>query len=614
MLQSMRSAAKYVWIVLIIAFVGGFLLVDSSGLLGRSPVTTNTVVATVNGEDILYLTWENAVANLDQQESQRLGRGLTLDERRELEDRAFDELVNEILLRQEYERRGISVTDDEIRDAARVSPPPGVEENPEFQTEGQFDLSKYQRFLTSPIARQQGLLLGLESFYRSEIPKQKLYDQIASDVWVSDARLWQLFKDRNDSATVSFVAFRPDAAPAGAAASVSDADISAFYNKNRDLFERPGRAVVSLVAVERAITSADSAATRARVDALRAEIVGGADFAEVAIRASEDSGSGAQGGDLGRGTRGRFVPEFESAAYALQEGELSQPVLSPFGWHLIKVDRKRADTLDLRHILLRVQQSDSSAAATDRIADRLAAVAAGSSEASAFDDAATELGLPVSSLVVNEYEPLSFAGRYVPGISAWSFSGVAVGESSDLQDAPEAYYVARLDSLRDGGVAPLADVKDDIRRRLEREAQIKALVPAAQSLSTAARSGDFVAAAAAAGQTVENAGPFNRSTLVPGLGQFTEAVGAAFGLPTTGAVSDPVVTRDGVFVLRLDALTPADSADFELMKPVFKMQIVQSLKSERVQQYVAGLRDAAKITDDRKKIQASLRRQADLLL
>jgi peptidyl-prolyl cis-trans isomerase D len=612
-LQTMRSAAKYVWIVLIIAFVGGFLLVDSSGLLGRAPVTTNTVVATVNGEDILYLTWENAVANLDQQESQRLGRGLTLDERRELEDRAFDELVNEILLRQEYERRGISVTDDEIRDAARVSPPPGVDENPEFQTEGQFDLSKYQRFLTSPIARQQGLLLGLESFYRSEIPKQKLYDQIASDVWVSDARLWQLFRDRNDSASVSFVAFRPDAAASGAAA-VTDADVTAFYNKNQELFERPGRAVVSLVAVERAVTAADSAATRARIDALRAEIVAGASFADVAMRASEDSVSGAMGGELGRGTRGRFVPEFEAAAYALSEGELSQPVLTPFGWHVIKVDRKRADTLDLRHLLIRVQQSDSSAAATDRLADRLAAVAAGSSEPSAFDDAAKELGLPVSSLVVTEYEPLSFAGRYVPGISAWSFSGVSVGESSDLQDAPEAYYVARLDSLRESGVAPLADVKDDIRRRLEREAQLKALVPTAQTFATAARSGDFAAAAAAAGQTVETAGPFTRSSLVPGLGQFTEAVGAAFGLPNVGAVSAPIVTREAVYVLRLNALTPADSADFDLMKPVFKMQILQSLKSERVQQYVAGLRDAAKIKDDRKKIQATLRRQADVLL
>jgi peptidyl-prolyl cis-trans isomerase D len=612
-LQSMRSAAKYVWIVLIIAFVGGFLLVDSSGLLGRAPVTTNTVLATVNGEDLLYLTWESAVSTLDQQESQRLGRGLTLDERRELEDRAFDELVNEILLRQEYQRRGIAVTDDEIRDAARSSPPPGVEQNPEFQTEGQFDITKYQRFLASPIARQQGLLLGLESYYRAEIPKQKLYDQIASDVWVSDARLWQLFRDRNDSASVSFVAFRPEMSASVEAASVSDADVSAFYNKNKALFERPGRAIVSLVAVERAVTAADSADARARIEALRAEIVAGASFADVAMRASEDSGSGAMGGELGRGTRGRFVPAFEEAAYALQEGEMSQPVLSPFGWHLIKVDRKRADTLDLRHLLIRVQQSDSSAAATDRLADRLAAVAAGSSEAAAFDDAATELGLPISSLVVTEYEPLSFAGRYVPGISAWAFGGVSVGESSDLQDAPEAYYVARLDSLRLGGVAPLADVKDDIRRRLEREAQIKALVPTAKRLVAAARGGDFDAAAAAAGQSVERAGPFTRSALVPGLGQFTEAVGAAFGLPGVGSVSEPIVTRDAVYVLRLEAFTPSDSTDFELMKPVFRMQIVQSLKSERVQQYVAGLRDAAKIKDDRKKIQATLRRQANVL-
>ncbi len=611
MLQSMRSAAKYVWIVLIIAFVGGFLLVDSSGLLGRAPVTTNTVVATVNGEDILYMTWENAVANLDQQESQRLGRGLTLDERRELEQRAFDELVNEVLLRQEYERRGISVTDEEIRDAARQSPPPGVEQNPEFQTEGRFDLEKYQRFLASPIARQQGLLIGLESYYRSEIPKQKLFDQVSSDVWVSDARLWQIYRDRNDSASVSFVAFRPETST-GAAPAVTDAEISAFYNANPKLFERPSRAVVSLLAVERAITGVDSAAARARIDALRAEIVAGASFADVAMRASEDSASGAQGGELGRGVRGRFVPAFEDAAYALREGELSQPVLSPFGWHLIQVDRKRADTLDLRHILITVQQSDSSSAATDRQADRLAAVASGATDPAAFDSAAAELGLPISSVVVIEDEPLSFAGRYVPGVSAWAFSGVTVGESSDLQDAPEAYYIARLDSLRAGGTAPLADVKDDIRRRLEREARIKALVPTAQQLAAAARSTSLADAASAASRSIEQAGPFTRSSLVPGLGQFTEAVGAAFGLPV-GGISEPIVTDEGVFVLRLDALTPADSADFALLKDVFRMQTVQGLKSERVQQYLAGLRDAATIKDDRKKIQATLRRQATLL-
>lgn len=610
MLQSMRSAAKYVWIVLIIAFVGGFLLVDSSGLLGRAPVTTNTVVASVNGEDILYLTWETAVQNLEQQEAQRLGRGVTLDERRQLEDRAFDELVNEVLLRQEYERRGISVTNDEIMDAARVSPPPGVEQNPEFQTDGQFDITKYQRFLTTPIARQQGLLVGLEGFYRTEIPKQKLFDQIASDVWVSEARLWQLYSDRNDSARVSFVAMRPEAVT-GTDASITDADVSKFYNDNRKLFERPARAVLSLVAVERAVTAADSVAAKAKIEELRAEIVGGADFGQVAERASDDSASAVVGGQLGPGTRGRFVPEFEDAAYRLSVGAVSPPVLSPFGWHIIKLDAKRGDTLDLRHVLVSIRQSDSSATMTDRTADRLSAITGGSFESAMFDSAAAELGLTVSTVVATENEPLTFAGRYVPGLSAWAFGGSSVGESSDLQDAPEAYYIARIDSLRQGGIAPLEDVKDDIRRRLEREKKIEALVPKAQELVTAARASSLADAARAQSLTVEQSGRFARSSLVPGMGQFNQAVGAAFGL-TVGEISAPIKTDDAVFVLQLDELAKADSADFALIAPVFRMQTLQALRTERVQQYLVGLRESAKIKDDRKKIQATLRRQVPI--
>lgn len=611
MLQTMRSAAKYVWIVLIIAFVGGFLLVDSSGLLGRAPVTTNTVVATVNGEEVLYLAWETAVQNLEQQESQRLGRGVTLDERRELEDQAFNDMVLEILLKQEYARRGITVTDDEIREAASASPPPGIEQNPEFQTDGRFDITKYQRFLASPIARQQGLLVGLEGFYRSEIPRRKLFEQLTADVWVSDAQLWDMHRDQNDSARVSYVFLRPDAASAKGV-SVSDRDIETYYRENRSRFDRPGRALVSLIAVERAVTAVDSVAARARIDALRAEIAGGADFAEVARRASDDSTSGANGGELGRGTRGRFVPAFEEAAYALREGELSQPVLSPFGWHIIRVDRKRADTLDLRHILVSIQQSDSTASATDRLADRVSSLAAGATDPAAFDSAAAALGLPVTKLVAFEGERLVAGGRVVPSVSAWAFSGVQIGESSDLYDAPDAYYLARLDSLRAGGLAPLAEVKDEIRRELERKQQIKALVAKGDALAKAARASSLASAAQAQGVTVDQTPMFSRRSLVPGLGQYTEPVGAAFGLKV-GAVSAPIATKDGVYVLQLDAFTPADTAGFSLVKGIVRSQAIQTMQAERVQTFVDALKRNASIKDDRKKIQATLRRQAETL-
>src|SRR5262245_32913197 len=154
----MQSAAKYIFWFLAITFVGGFLLAETSGLLGRTRVTTTTAVATVNGEDIPYQTWAQVKQQRAQEEEQRIGHALTLDERQRIDDEAFESLVSSILLQQEFKKRGIKVSDEEIVEAARYNPPPQFLQAPELQTEGRFDIEKYQRFISSPAARQQGLL------------------------------------------------------------------------------------------------------------------------------------------------------------------------------------------------------------------------------------------------------------------------------------------------------------------------------------------------------------------------------------------------------------------------------------------------------------------------
>ncbi len=606
-LQSMRSVAKYIWWILIIAFVGSFLLYQTSGLSGRSPVTTNTAVATVNGEDIMLTSWQNAVSNLEQQEQQRLGRGITLDERRTLEDRAFDELVNDVLLQQEYKRRGITVTDDEIREMARVSPPPQAMQSPELQTEGRFDVQKYQRLLASPLARQSGMLVGLESYYRSEIPKQKLFDQIASDVYASDTRLWQIYKDRHDSAQVSYVLLRPETLT-DTAVTVTDAEIGQFYERNKKKFDRPGRAVISLVAVPRTVTAADSVASKAHIDKIRAEIVGGAKFEDVAKRESMDSVSGSNGGALGKGGRNRFTPKFEEAAYALKTGEISQPVLTPFGWHIIRVNEHKGDSLDVNHILVTIAQSDSSATRTDRRADSLASQAANQDDPKKFDAAAKALGITPASVVAIEKEPLNFAGRYVPSASAWAFSGVSAGETSDLFDSPEAYFLARLDSLQPGGQQALSEVREEIRRRLARDKRVEKLRPSALQLIEAAKGSTLEVAAAAKQLSVEKSAAFTRVDQVAGLGQFNQAVGAAFTVPV-GQVGGPAVALDGLAVIRVDRRVEADKAAFETQKIEQRAQLIQSLRQQRVEEYMTSLRGSVKVEDHRAKVNAQLRKQ-----
>jgi peptidyl-prolyl cis-trans isomerase D len=605
----MRSGGKWFMVAMAAIFVAIFVFGESSGLLGRGPVTTSTVVAKVNGEEILATDWFRAVDQRAQQEQQRAGRPLTLDERRQLEQAVFDELVTGVLVRQEIDRRGIRVTDQEIQRLAQVAPPPELAENPELQTDGRFDPDKYRRFLTSPTARSQGILQYLERYYRSEVPRQKLLSQVASEAYASDARLWQAWQDQNDSAQVSYVALRPDQVPDSAVA-VTDSELRAFFDKNAKTFERPGRAVVSLVSIPRVVTAEDTAAARTRAAALRAEIAGGAKFEEVAQRESADSGSAQQGGDLGRGGRGRFVAPFEQAAYALAPGQLSEPVQSPFGFHIIRVDTRQGDTLGLRHILVPIQQSDSSAARTDRRADSLANAAASTDDPRKFDAAVARFGLPVRRLTAFENEPLSFAGRPVPSVSAWAFSGVGTGETSELYDAPDAYYLARLDSLTVGGKPPFEAVKDEVRERVLREKKLQQLVPRARQLAEAARTSTLESAAAARQLTVERTPAFTRSSLVPGLGQFTEAVGAAFGVPQ-GQISAPVVSRDGVYLLRVDRRVAADKGRWLAQKEQQRAQVTQALRQTRVRDYLADLRESAKIDDRRKEVLAAQRRSAN---
>ena len=613
MLHQMRSLAKWVWLLVALAFVGGFLLVETSGLLGRTTITPTTAVGVVNGSDILYTDFMNRVQGQVQQEQQALQQrgstqNLSQDDNRRIENDVFEQMVMEILLAQEYQRRRILVTDDEIKMYARELPPDWIRNQAELKTNGQFDMTKYQRYLSSSFAKQQGLLAMLEQHYRSEIPRLKLFDQLAAGVYVSDADMWRTWRDQHDSVVATYVAFRPGADPAVAKA-ISDADLRAYFDAHKEQFKHPGRAVVSMLEIPRAVTGADSTTARNKAVALRNEIVAGAKFDVVADRESADSTS--KGGVLPRGGRNRFVPEFEKAAYALKVNEVSQPVLTPFGYHIIRVDEKKGDTLALRHILVSITASDSSTSRIDRKADSLANLAGNTNDTRKFDAAAKSLRLTPTRVIAVENQPAEAGGRVIPGVSAWAFGGALVGETSDLFDDENGYYIARIDSLAEGsGDNPsFESVKNEVRSRLLTERELDNLVKGATEFAALATPAGFAAAAASKNLIAEQTPAFTRATFVPGLGQVNEAIGTAFGLPV-GSMSQPVRSADAVFVMRIDRRVNSDSAAWLAQKSVQRQQRVQGIQQQTVQQFLQDLRQSAKVDDRRKAINAAARRQA----
>ena len=541
-----------------------------------------------------------------QQTQQQSGRTLTQDEQRRLENQAFDDMISEILLEQEYKKRGILVSDAELRDYARFAPPQWIRAAPDLQTDGRFDPAKYQRLLGSSQARQSGILAALEQYFRSEVPKEKLFEQVTSGLYVTDADLWRAWQDANDSAAVSFVVFKPQ--PTAADSNVADGDLRSFYEAHKTEFGRAGHASLSVLHIPRTTTAADTAAVRERIAKLRADIVGGAKFEDVAKRESTDSASAQTGGDLGKGGKGRFVPDFEKAAYALKVGEISPPVLTPFGFHLIKIDARSGDTLSLRHILLRIQPSDSSTAKVDHAADQMAKLVSGADQPRKFDDAAKTLGLTPFHVQVVENETAQYNGKPVPSASAWAFGGAKVGETSDLFDAEDGYYAVRLDSIAAGGKTFDA-VKTAVRGRVAEDRAIERSIPAAQSLAKAARGSSLEAAAAAAKITVQKTGMVTRPGAAKEFGSLREAIGAAFVAPLN-EVNGPIRQTDGVFVTRTDARKPSDKAAFEAQKKALRGRRLQQMREQWIQMYLDDLKKGATVKDRRKDLNAQLRRQS----
>jgi len=610
-LQTFRSFGKVIFWGLAVAFIGGFVFYESSGLFGReSGPTIGTTVVKVDGQDVPYGAYQRALEAAVQSEEQQRGRSLTLDERAEVEKKTYDEIVTEILLEHEYKKRGISVTQEEIVEYAKFSPPPQYAQLPELQTNGQFDFEKYQRFLRNPQARQQGILAQLEGYYRATIPKQKLFEQIAAGAFVSDARLWQIYQDSHDSAQVSFIALRPTAFAPG---EISDAQARTYYDAHKIEFDRPARAAVSVLAIPMSVTAADSVATRDSITKLRAQVMAATDqkatFTDLATRVSNDTTSATQGGDLGRSTANGFVPEFATAAKALTVGEISQPVQTDCGWHIIRLDAKARDTLSLRHILLSVTMNEGAASRVAKRADSLATLAATADDAKKFDAAAKSLSLPVMRATAVEGEPLTIAGRYVPNVSAWAFSGSANGESSEMFDDANGYYVARLDTLFAEGAASFDEVKDAIKDRLAREKVMDEFMTMGRNITQSAAAKGFEQAASIRALSLSKTPMFSRTMQTEGLGGFNEAIGAAFSLPI-GATSQPIRTREGVFIIRVDQRKPADRAEFEKQKAQQLAQVLRGMREQMVRDYLEGLRKNASIVDSRKKLNAAARRQS----
>jgi peptidyl-prolyl cis-trans isomerase D len=341
------------------------------------------------------------------------------------------------------------ITDAEIVDAVRRYPPQEVMQSPEFQTQGRFDPQKYERFLQSNNENTRQYLLMLEQRYRDQLPRIKLLEEVTSDIYVSDAKLWQLWRDQHDSVTVRALVIRA-ATVSDASINVGDADVRAYYDAHQAEFRQPARAFLTFVALAKLPTPVDSALLVQRATALRDSILHGADFAEVARTESADTATATNGGLLPVFGHGQMAAAFERVAFQLPIGQVSEPVFTRFGLHLIKVEKRTTDSVTARHILLPIARFGPRLDTLLARADSLDRIAAEQPEGSALDSVARIMQLPEErGPTLYKGSPYTL-GRYtIPDVGIWAFE-TRPGETSPVIETTGAYYVFRLDSAGGG--------------------------------------------------------------------------------------------------------------------------------------------------------------------
>ncbi|MBJ6763299.1 SurA N-terminal domain-containing protein [Myxococcaceae bacterium JPH2] len=304
-----------------------------------------SAAAVVNGKEIplrdFSMAWARQMNFLRSQGSpitEQLARNFHLDQQ------VLERLVNAELLAQAAEQHGIAPSDEELRTL--------IHQNADFHDkDGNFDFERYQQVLRDFYRKTPP---EYEAELRRSLSAQKMLDVVRTGAVVSDDEVHARYEKDGNQAKLAFARFLPtmyaDKVTAPTAQQLADfskaheKEIKDYYDANKFVYQQPERIRARQILVKLApdATAEQKAQAKTRAEALRQEIAGGKDFAAVAKASSEDPGSKDKGGDLGWIERGSWEPALADAAFALKAGEVSQPVETKFGVHLVKVDEKQA--------------------------------------------------------------------------------------------------------------------------------------------------------------------------------------------------------------------------------------------------------------------------------
>jgi peptidyl-prolyl cis-trans isomerase D len=512
---------------------------------------------------------------------------------------------------------GLNISDQELGDRIQAEVAPALG--------GKFDLQVYQ----SALAQQNMTVADFEEEQRESMLSARLETAEMQSLVVSDEDARKEYARKNLKIGLQYIQFDPkqfaakvkkDPATLKAyfdknramfrtpekrdvnlvvgnvvdfmqAANVTDQQVRQEYQENIDSYRTPDRVRVRHILVKTQGKSKDEAAKlKAKAEDILKQVQRGGDFAELAKKSSDDTGSAVKGGELGWITKGQTVPNFEKTAFSLKPGETSGLVETEYGYHIIQGEEKQAahtQTFDevKPQLLLEAKRQLATESMRKAVDNAHLEVQRTPAQVEAIAKKFNLKFFKVDNMVSGTPMPeVNTLPELMNSIFAASKGSVTEVASIDPQGKAAFAEVTNITAPRD---AEYAAVESDVLKKYTDAESERLAQEAAKTAGERAKKGDSLEAIAKSyGLSVKTAAPFTVDGAAEGIGS-ASLLASAFG-EKEGAIVGPLSSSSGQFVCKISERVPADMAQYAKNKTA----IVQSLQQQQQQVQQPLFRDS----------------------
>ena len=586
MLEDLRRHASWIVIVIAAVFILSMAIGGISSIFIKKPF-----VGSIAGEKIYptdfseYL--QQAYSNYAQQNPDK-----EIDEKtaKQINDQTWNQIVQQTLLDKAVKKRHIKFTDDDVIEKLK-NPPEDITTIPQLQTDEKFDYTKYETLLLE----NPEFANWLETRIRSTLPYEILYEDVKAEIIVTSEELEEQYIKDNDLADADIIFFDVKKIEDVEA---TDEEIQKYYDDNKEDYKKDPARKLKYVEINLQPSEADKMIVKTKADSIYNLAISGEDFAELAKKYSEGP-SAPKGGDLGFFTKGRMVPAFEEEAFKLKKGEVSKPVSTRFGWHVIKLIDKRtkdgAEEIQASHILLKETVSEATKENFDVIANDLYENA----ESAGLEVAAEELAYETKE-TTEIYED----AKYIGGIGQneelikFAFKN-KVGKLSELTLKDDGNYLLCEVSLVVGEhYQELEEVNTRIETSVKNEKKKEIVKSNALEFATKYNSSEYLEKAKAEELEIVEVPGVTIEKTMPKIGK-DEALNEAILAKQAGEFTDVISGDRGSYIALVKVRTQPDMDKFEKEQDMLMEEAQTKAEEDHLNEWYNQMKEDAEIVDNR---------------